>query len=177
MKRLLVTALTVLMLVSGCQKKSEKQDAQMAVYEGYYTAIEAAAKFSGSSDYYTVSGEMTEIAEGDYRYYLVFDEPVAAMYSCKIMAVENDIPYDDSRKMMPTMGIFGTDTYSMIPYQVNTKDGYVKGIIISGSCTEPEVALKILVEWKDYTGRTNREFLSFVLTLDGMTHTDEGSGE
>jgi hypothetical protein len=90
------------------------------------------------------------------------------MYDCVVFIVENNILYSEAVKMMPCMGIFD-DKVSMVPNQVNKEAGYVKGISVSGSCSEESVYLHILVEWKDRNRKdTYREFHSYLMSPAGF---------
>jgi hypothetical protein len=66
------------------------------------------------------------------------------------------------------MGIFD-EPKSMIPGQVDTENGFVKGIALSGESTESTINLKVLVQWTDKTKNTrNREFLKYALAADNI---------
>jgi uncharacterized protein YceK len=178
MRRFWIAAAAAALLVSGCSKaKSSTDSAALASYQGYYTAIEDSDKFAGSSLYYTLSAEMSELPDGTHRYYIFLDQPQIAMYDVVVMSVEDDIPYDQSVKMMPSVGIFDTEEYSLIPFQSYQEGGFVKGLVLSGECEASEVLLKIVVEWKDRTlENTTREFLSLKLNMDGFTHPEDDAG-
>ncbi len=168
MKKILMSACIGAMLLCGCTASSTSSD--VTRYETYYRAIEENTKFTETSEFYTVSAEMTQWDDGTYRYYVIFDEPKISMYDIVIMTVENGKPYEESVKMMPSSGIFDA-TSSMIPNQVNSKAGYVKGLIISGECDEEPIDLALMVEWKDRSGKNaTREFLSFELGMNGIIH-------
>lgn len=154
------------MLLSGCSAAQPGTD--VSKYESYYRAIEENTKFITHSEYYSISAEMAAIEDGTYRYYVIIDEPTAAMYDIVIMTAENGLPYEETVKMMPSSGIFDA-TSSMIPNQVNSKAGFVKGIIVSGECDTDSIDLQLLIEWKDKSRKqTTREFVGFTLTMDGI---------
>jgi hypothetical protein len=173
-KQILACGLAMTMLLGGCSKSSDSSSsAAMIAYQGYYNAIEDNEKFVGSSLYYTISCEMSELPDGTHRYYIFLDEAQVAMYDVVMIAVENDVPYDQAAKMMPSVGILDSTEYTLIPYQSYTDGGYVKGLVLSGECTDASISLKVLVEWKDKNlEKTTREFLSFDLTMDGATHPE-----
>jgi len=163
-KKLIAASLSALLL-TGC---APKNTTDVTRYETYYRAIEENTKFLSSSENYTVSAEMTQWDDGTYRYYVIFDEPKTAMYDIVIMAVEDGRPYEEAVKMMPSSGVFDAPS-SMIPGQINSKSGYVKGVIVSGECEEDSIDLDFMVEWKDKGKKdTVREFLSFTLNMEGI---------
>lgn len=154
--------------------KNSEKSAEETQYEGYYKAIEDVSEFSGSSLYYNMSLEMAKVNETTYAYYVFVDQAQTAMYDVVVMAIENDLAFDETGAMMPSIGIFEDVDYNMIPYQSYIENGFVKGLVISGETTKPEVSLKILVEWNDRTGEHQyREFHSFVVNLEGYYHPVE----
>ena len=166
MKKYLIPIAACLIL-TGCNSGSGKKG-DVSRYETYYRTIEENTKFLEGSEYYAISAEMTQWDDGSYRYYVIFDDPKIAMYDIVIMAVEDDRPYEEALKMMPSSGVFDASS-SMIPNQVNSKAGFVKGLIVSGECEDDEIELSFLVEWKDKSKKnTFREFLRFTLNMDGI---------
>lgn len=174
MRKLRNILLCAMLLLSGCSSAKADEEAKQTAYAGYYKAIQDTAKFQGSSLYYTISCEMSQLPDSTYRYYVIVDNAQIAMYDVIVMAVEDNTAYEDAGKMMPSIGIFDDTEYSMIPNQINSEKGFVKGMTISGECAQDSVLLKIMVEWKDKTMKnTSREFLSFELTMDGFTHPED----
>lgn len=157
-----------ILMLNGCQKKSSTVDAAaMDEYQTYYNAVSENIAFSSESKNFTCETEMTKVEDGTYRYYLVIDQPITAMYDVVAIVVENDIAYEDADKMMPSIGIFD-DTKSMIPNQVDSENGFVKGIALSGESSESSIQVKMLVQWLDKTGKnSSREFLSYTIHVDG----------
>jgi hypothetical protein len=99
------------------------------------------------------------------------------MYDIVIMTVEDERPYQEAVKMMPSSGIFDAAS-SMIPNQINSKAGFVKGLIVSGECAEDSIVLSFMVEWKDKSRKnTTREFLRFTLNMDGIAPAAEPAAE
>ena len=158
MLKKLMTVLLAL-CIAGCTGNRNTADTTLQTYTAYYDAIDTNTGFKEESQYYSVTTEMTKMDDGTYRYYVLVNEPQIAMYSIVVMVVENDTAVNETSKMMPSTGIFDK-AYSMIPYQINSADGFVKGIMLSGESDEAQIDLKILVEWKDKTGEnTVREYL------------------
>ena len=113
---------------------------------------------------------MSQIPDGTYRYAIVVDEAKIAMYDVVMIAVENNTPYDDADKMMPSLGIF-EDSCSLIPGQVNASQGYAKGLVMSGECSEDGVDLEILVQYKNAKRtKETREFFSYHLNTEGYEY-------
>lgn len=150
--------------LSGCAKK--KESPIIETYRAYYTQIEQNTRFVDHSDAFTYHTEMVKTGENQYTYYVIFDTPRVSMKDIVIMAVENGISYQDNHKMMPSSGIFDEKS-SMIPYQENTKNHFVKGIVISGQVDQPQVNLKMIVEWKDdQKQKTLQQFIEANITSE-----------
>lgn len=177
MKRIVHVLLVGLLCLGGCFNSDNTQAIAQEAYRGYYKAIEDNTRWSSSSSFYSVSGEMTQLPSGEHRYYLIFDEPQVAMYDIAILAVEDDKSFAEANKMMPSIGVFETNTFHMIPYQANSESGYVKGLVISGETENDELRLNILVEWYDKTHEIQtREFLEYRLNSSGL-YPFETSGQ
>jgi len=179
MKRISVILVVLLLGLIGCSnEKKENDTSEESSYATYYKVIEDNDKFITASDYYTLSAEMTALEDGTYRYYIFLDEPQVAMYDVKMMAVINHISYSEANIMMPTIGIFDTQSYHLVPYQSNNEAGYMKGLILSGESDQAENDVQLLVEWYDVNHqKSNREFLSFQINLDGMISQEDNNEE
>lgn len=176
MRKLLIYSLIVFFL-TGCTSKKEVS-AELTAYQGYYKAISEYEKFSKTSNYYNVSAEMSKLPDGTYRYYIFVDNAQIAMYDITILAIESGTSFTTATKMMPSIGIFDMQEYSMIPNQSYAEKGFVKGLMLSGESAEESIILKMLVEWKDKTlEKTSREYISINLSLDGIHYPEENSGE
>lgn len=161
MKKILISILCFIMLC-GCSKTQLAQG-DVDEYKTYYNTVIENVTFNQTSLYFDVSSEMVQVEDGTYRYYIVIDNPKLAMYNIVTIAVENDTPYEQADGMMPSMGIFD-DSKSMIPYQVNSENGFVKGIALSGDSEQSSINIKLLVQWTDSSKKnTKREYLSFVI--------------
>ena len=177
MRKLLTALVLVCMTLTSCSK-SASEDIYMVNYEAYTRSLAEATKFAPMSRYYSVSGAMSELPDGTYRYYVFVDEPKIAMIDVVVLAVENGMEYTSAGKMMPSSGIWG-DTVSMIPNQVSKENGFVKGIMLNGECSSDQVDLKLLVEWKDRSRKNvSREFIELSLSMEENGYDpEEISGE
>ncbi|MBQ9327830.1 MAG: hypothetical protein IJ225_04785 [Solobacterium sp.] len=172
MRRMLV-ALIFCLLFAGCSRASEDAGS-MAAYEGYYKAIQDNDRFQERSLYYSLSGELVTLSDRTHRYYVFLDDAQIAMYDVVLLAVENHTAYEDADHMMPSIGVFESTEYSLIPYQSRADAGFVKGLVLSGECDSDEVELDLLVEWRDKNKENaHREYLELTLTKDGFLYTEE----
>ena len=167
--------LICLSLSSGCfLRQSRDETALITAYEGYYQAIESNSRYIRESKYYSLSGELTSLPDGTYRYYIFVDDPKIAMYDIVMMAVENELTYEEAVNMMPSFGIFDNDNVNLIPFQSNPNAGYAKGIVISGISQESSIDLQLLVEWKDKNKENSvREFFFVTIDSNGLTIPDD----
>lgn len=178
MRRFFLVILTAVMLCGCTPNQGSDANAAQTAYESYYQAIEENGRFQNSSLYYDISAEMTVLPDGTHSYYIFLDNAQIAMYDVVMLAVEGDQLYDDTSKMMPSIGIFDNTDVNLIPFQSNPAAGYARGLMISGNCEEDEVELKILVEWKDKTReKMNREFLSLILNMKGVSYPEKSIEE
>lgn len=163
--------LAFVIFLSGCGKSPQKvNDEKIEEYQTYYDIVNKTQKFKDSSENFNIALEMSQIPDGTYRYAIVVDEAKIAMYDVVMIAVENNTPYDDADKMMPSLGIF-EDSCSLIPGQVNTSQGYAKGLAMSGECSEDGVNLEILVQYKNAKRtKETREFFSYHLNTEGYEY-------
>ncbi len=169
MKRKLIIFCLAFSLL-GCGQKDSNKNLIYENYRGYYEAIEENTRFNDSSLYFSLDGQMSKMPDGTYRYYLFLENPQIAMYDVVFLAVENNIPFENADKMMPSIGIFESQDYNLIPFQSNTERGFVKGLVISGESATNSIELKILVEWADKTHeKFTREY--YFYTLDETSFT------
>ena len=142
MKRLLAIFLCLL-LISGC---SQNDDHTMD--ERYFDML---ALLESEQNYqtpvnYAVSVELSATDDGNYRYYVIIDEPKIAMYEIQAMAiVEGD---DYSQTMAANVGIFEGVSYAMIPNQTNVDAGYVGGLSISGLTDHAPCRVLVMVRYR-----------------------------
>jgi hypothetical protein len=156
------------LLISGCSSDSTSKE--LVIYEEEYEKIMTNTSYVVSSDKYTLSGEMVLQDDGTYDYVLVLDEARVAMYNIRMMAVEDDTAYEDADKMMPSIGIFD-GPFAMVPGQVNTDDGFVKGLVASGSADHSPLDLKILISFtNEDSSESYEDFYHVTLDESGMSN-------
>lgn len=152
-------------MLSGCSSRKTSDTLAYDEYEKDYTEISEATDFVTTSDAYSISYEMVQSDDETYTYCIIVDKARIAMYDVTLMAVEEGVGAGE--KMMPSIGIFD-GPYAMIPSQVNRKDGFVKGIVINGSCSQSPVVLRVMVEWEDrHGGSSLREIYRIRLDENG----------
>ena len=150
----------ILLTVIGCNKVVETNGYDK--YEQYYKLVDQNTIFENDSEYFTTTVEITTLPSDEYRYYVFIDEPKTAMYNCVVLVRQDEKTFDLQDKMVPTMGIFDRQ-YNLVPNQVNTQEGYPKGLVVSGECDNPEeLILDILVEWTNKEGsEVNQAFIKY----------------
>ncbi len=162
MKKFILASLMFLCLLTGCEKSEETIDPSANErYKEMINQLESRTDFKSSSEYYDISYEVAKINDG-YRFYITIDNAKVAMYGIEAIAIESDVDY--SSNMAANIGLFEDIEYSLIPNQVYTEKGFVKGVSISGVSSSENPTLYLMVTWhnKDLSV-TNREF--FKLTL------------
>ena len=165
MRKLLLMFMMIVFL-AGCANNNESIDKlKLENYAYIYQTITDNDTFDTVADHFDMQVVMSLIGDNEYRYDIIIDNPQVAMYDIKMMAVENNIDYSLADKMMPSIGIFDDEEYNMVPYQVETSLGFVKGMVISGTTNAPVINLKIRITWKDYT-KVEETKNYFNLTVD-----------
>ncbi len=171
LKKISLAILTILLL-TGCSmfpKKDDSKEKSASEYESFYKAINDHDTFSFQSNYYKLTGEIVSLPNGKYNYYIFLDNPQIAMYNIKLLAVEKGSNYLDSKNMAASLGIFGKEKYSLIPYQVFSEGGYFKGLMISGETDKNEIEIDMLVSWHgSERDKSYKEFLNFKLGIEGI---------
>ncbi len=164
--RKLLLMFMVIVFLAGCANNNESIDKlKLENYAYIYQTITDNDTFDTVADHFDMQVVMSLIGDNEYRYDIIIDNPQVAMYDIKMMAVENNIDYSLADKMMPSIGIFDDEEYNMVPYQVETDLGFVKGMVISGTTNAPVINLKIRITWKDYT-KVEETKNYFNLTVD-----------
>lgn len=171
--KLKIMLVALLLLVSACSKSTNVVEEQnLARYKAYYALIFDNDRFIREPQHFDLDVVFSEI-EGQYRYDIIVDNPRIAMYDVEIMVVEDDLGFQATRRMMPSFGIFESNKNNMIPNQVDSENGYVKGMIVSGMLDKKVVELKIMVGWRDYSKlNSHREFFIRNLDYDKMKDPD-----
>lgn len=144
-----ITLLLLTLLLSACNQTS-LEESQYEAYKTMYQNILNTTTFLSSSNYFDMSAQLTRIESGEYRYDVFIDGAKIAMYDVEVLVIVDEGLLMVSDQMMPSVGIYGSEEYNMIPYQVNTDLNYVKGINLNGILNDSKAILKIQVTWKDY---------------------------
>jgi len=176
MKRSLIFLLLFVTLLSGCARKESDEDIKMEKYKYIYQTVSDNDSFLSEPLYYDLDVSMSKLSDKEYRYDITIDNPQRAMYDIQVMAIENNLEYSLTNKMMPTIGILENDSINMVPYQIDYERGYVKGVILSGVTEDPVVNLKIRVSYKDYLlVRETKEYYN--ITVDYASQAAENEEE
>lgn len=160
MKKILVISLLLLVLF-GCAKDNTIDTSANERYKDLINQLIAREDFKNSSEYFDIESEITSI-DGGYRYYVTIDNAKVAMYEIEAIAIEKDVDYTNN--MAANIGIFEDTHYSIIPGQVYTSKGFVKGINISGTTSNASPTLYLCVIWHNIDlSITHREYFKLEL--------------
>ncbi len=167
MKKIILVML--LMITSGCSTKTVDSDIEkMSKYNSLYVDCLNNADFKLKSDNFNIELDFTQMDNG-YNYYIVIDEPKIAMYDVEAIVIENLMNYNEI-DMMPTVGIFESAEYNLVPFQTNKQNNFYGGIVISGDTVVENVELYALVTWKDVT--MTKQFKEYILITDAVNKVD-----
>ncbi|MBR0137391.1 MAG: hypothetical protein IJM15_03190 [Erysipelotrichaceae bacterium] len=164
LKRILVI-LILLMALTGCGKKEHERKLEEEMYQAYLTYYQAlldTTEKASKAQEFSTSVVVNKLDGGKYRYDLIIDEPKVAMYDVEALAIiRGESDQISTEVMMPSVGIFD-DFYNMVPNQVYKDRGYVAGVVLSLTSTEPSLKIDLIVCWQDKERtETYKRFLSF----------------
>lgn len=160
MKRLCKILLVSLLFLSGCtsDNTNELGSKKLDEYKSNVEQLKTSKPTKSTSEYFTVSYEMSTLPDGTHRYYIIVDNATQSMYDVRMMAL--DVDSDTSTTMAPSIGILDDENYNLVPSQVAVEDGFVKGLVLSGDTTKDAISVKLMVSWNDEVGlNSQKEFL------------------
>ncbi len=166
MKKFFVTLLVILML-AGCRQETRQLDEEK--YDAYLTYYQSILDYENkqtSSQNFDIKLAANKINDELYRYDVIVDNTRIAMYGIEVLVIIDDLTMEiDNSRMMPSIGIFDEDEYTMIPNQVDRNKNIVRGIDLSFTANEPEVSVSVMVSFydKDKT-RNTKEYFSLNTT-------------
>lgn len=142
------------MILCGCQLDSStsKNDEE---YLNLIETLNDRTTFVEASNVFDINLEVAKTNEG-YRYYVIIDNPKNAMYGVGAIAVEKGFDY--TLNMAANVGIFEDVEYNLVPGQADPNKGYVTGLSISGTTTNAEPTLHVLVQWYSKKQEVHQEF-------------------
>lgn len=154
MKKLFIICL--LLVLVACSSDNTIDASANERYQDLISQLQTREDFKSSSEYFDITSEITPINNG-YRYYVTIDNAKVAMYEIEAIAIEKDVDY--TNEMAANIGLFEDMEYSIIPGQVYTNNGFVKGINISGISQNANPTIYLCVIWhnKDLS-ITHREY-------------------
>ncbi len=158
----ILSCLLIVFLLTACTDSSTINKSSSERYNSMIEQLVSRTDFKTSSEYFDIAFQITSI-DGGYRFYITIDNPKVAMYNVEAIAIESGVDY--SNNMAANIGLFENGKYSLIPNQSNISKGFVKGVNISGTTTNAEPTLYVLVVWsnKDLS-ITKREFFRLGVT-------------
>lgn len=152
--------LCIVLLLSGCSKKSETDYKEK--YSNLVEALSSHTSFASSSQYFDIEADIAKTNDG-YRYYVIVDNPQVAMYGVEIVAVEKGINYMNN--MAANVGVLDETEYNMLPGQARKQANYVAGLSVSGVSAIPNPTIYVLVNWHGKTQDIAQEFFEFNLNF------------
>ena len=162
MKKLFLCLLLLLCLAGCSPVNNEISEGDLMRYKDFIHLIENNGDFVEQSEFFDFE-VVTEKIDSGYSFYLIIDNPRYAMYHVGAVAIIDG--HDYQNEMAPNVGIFGTETYNLIPNQSNVKNGYYKGILLNGLSSKESFDLKFVVSWTN----NKHDQLSYVY---GIVHVN-----
>ena len=148
--------LLVLVTLCSCANNKKQETSSEEKYKYLVETLTNYSGFSSGSSYYDINADMSKIEDG-YRYYVTLDNPRLSMYEVSILAIEKDSDYKNT--MAASSGIFDSRC-SLIPNQSKVEEGFVKGIVISGTTSVPDATLLVYVNF--YNRDYSKEYTEYI---------------
>lgn len=176
MRLLKVLCILCVLLLGACSKNNTADKDFENTYNSFVESIRDNNGVESKDLPFSHSMEVTKTEDGLYHYKITVDNPKIAMYSLQMLVLDKSI--DDEKNMFPCIGIHPEEpSYSMIPFQENIDNQFMKGIILEGETQSPKFTLNIEVSWKDYAKvKTSTVFFNYIYDyeVDQIENT-EGS--
>lgn len=162
----MISLLILVIILSGCSTPLKSQDeVSLTRYESLYNNILDATEIQSSSAYFAIEGVVSELDDGQYRYDLYIDDPKVAMRDILVVVVEDNIPFNQQKEMMPSIGLFDASV-KMYPNQVDTDLGYYKGINLNRIIEQSSIRVRVLVQFNDASRERNiSEVIELILSI------------
>ena len=160
----IVLCLILLLCLTACNSAGKQVIDPDEKYMYIIDSINNNDVFLETSDNFDVTTEMAMI-DGGYSYYITIDNPHIAMYRVEAVAIEKGVDY--TSHMAANVGVFEEKQYNIVPNQTNVEDGYVKGIVMSGTTENSETTLYLYVQFynEDYS-IIHSEYLQLYLSYE-----------
>lgn len=178
MKKKIIIILTIILIISGCQKKSDRREVLLAKYKSAYDELLANDKFIEKSEYYDIEVVVNKTKDQKYRVDLIIDKPRIAMYNILALMEINSIGVADFDEINPSLGLVDESKYNLIPSQVNKKANYYEGLVLSGISDKSEGEVIVMITWSDYA-ETNHfnEFIKLSYGVMAEVEVDDNANE
>ncbi len=157
MRKILIV-LVLIGVLTGCQNQTRQlNDEKYNAYLTYYQSILDTENKETSCQDFNIELITNKISDSRYRYDVIIDDPKIAMYDVVVLVVVYNVEGTvNTKEMMPSIGIFGDEAYSMIPNQVDKSKNYVEGLDLSVVTNEPEILLGVMVSYDKKDGGQGR---------------------
>lgn len=170
MKKIFILLLGLIIL-SGCSNTAVNEVSSDDRYNDMIELVETNKNYLATAEYYDITFDIASIG-GGYRYYIFIDNPRIALYNISVIALEDGVDYKTS--MAPSVGVFEGKTYNMIPNQTNSDKGYVKGVVLSGTTTNENPHIKLLVQYQDkMLTSTYRDYYEFDIVVSEVNANEQ----
>ncbi len=163
MKKILILLLLTVTLF-GCQNDEAREidKEKYNAYLTYYQSILAAENKQETSQCFDIELVVNKLDENNYRYDIIIDNPRVAMFNIKTLAIIETLSLEiDKENMMPSVGILDDYHFNMVPGQVDKKNDFYEGIILSLTSKESSLRVSVMVDYKPLNDEhTVRQYFS-----------------
>lgn len=153
MKNKFIIFLTLFFL-TGCFSQKETvsySDKQYNEYKKYYKILRSNTNFKTECQDFSIQLVTNKISNGKIRYDVIIDQPCVEMKNIKAIAY-----VDSHEKNMPSIGLLEKDNFSLKPNYIDKKNGYYKGINLSGITSKEIFEVKIYLTYNSQNNHIER---------------------
>lgn len=144
----------VLFFLTGCLSKKETvsySDKQYNEYIEYYKNLKNNTKFETECQDFSIRLVTNKISNGKIRYDVIIDQPCVEMESIKAIAY-----VDSHEKNVPSIGLLEEENFSLKPNYIDKKNGYYKGVNLSGITSKNLFDVKIYLTYNSQNNHIER---------------------
>lgn len=174
MKKVSILLISILFLCSGCNNKASEDDS-VKNYNSFINAVNTNKGIVSENIPFEHTLEVTKQKDDSYRYQVLINNPLVAMYNVQMIVVNPEVNSNDN--IYPCIGLLGDDAkneFVMVPFQSNVGKNYVKGISLDGVSKVDQFTLNVLVAWKDKNRQTT--YRSFFTKQFALESNDQENG-
>lgn len=160
MKKQYIILLISLLFITGCNKKSSRNEVLLNKYETAYNELIENDTYISNSEFFDLEVVVTKLSNQEFRVDVILDNPQLAMYNVQMMMELNSTGVAQYDEVIPSLGIVDDTQYNLIPYQSNKDNGFYSGLVLSAISKNETGNIYLMIDWTNYD--STKAFSQFV---------------